>query len=56
VKLDNVVLLPHIASASVETRIRIATMAAENVVAALKGKKPPNLVNKEVSEKIPRDL
>ncbi len=48
VKLDNVVLLPHIASASVETRTTMATMAAENVVAALKGKEPPNLVNKEV--------
>ncbi|MBT9139577.1 MAG: putative 2-hydroxyacid dehydrogenase [Dehalococcoidia bacterium] len=48
VKLDNVVLLPHIASASVETRTKMATMAAENMIAALKGKEPPNLVNKEV--------
>lgn len=43
-ELDNVVLAPHIASASVETRTRMATMAAENVIAALQGKEPPALV------------
>lgn len=48
VELDNVVLLPHIASASVETRTTMATMAAKNMIAALAGKEPPNLVNKEV--------
>jgi glyoxylate reductase len=47
-KLDNVVLLPHIGSASVETRTKMAVMAIENVVAVLKGKIPPNLVNPEV--------
>lgn len=47
-ELDNVVLAPHIASASVETRNRMALMAAENCVAALTGKRPPNLVNSEV--------
>jgi glyoxylate reductase len=47
-KMDNVVLLPHIGSASVETRTKMSTMAAENISAALKGKEPPNLVNKEV--------
>ena len=47
-KLDNVVLLPHIGSASVETRTTMATMAAKNMVAGLNGKQPPNLVNKEV--------
>ncbi|NLY49602.1 MAG: D-glycerate dehydrogenase [Firmicutes bacterium] len=46
--LDNVILLPHIGSASVATRTRMATMAAENGVAALRGELPPNLVNKEV--------
>lgn len=45
VKLDNVVALPHIASASVATRTRMAVMAAENVVAMLTGHTPPNLVN-----------
>ena len=43
--LENVVLAPHIGSASIETRDRMATMAAENIVAALKGQTPPNVVN-----------
>jgi glyoxylate/hydroxypyruvate/2-ketogluconate reductase len=47
-ELKNVVLAPHIASASNETRLRMATMAAENLVAGLTGKRPPNLVNPEV--------
>jgi glyoxylate reductase len=46
--LDNVILLPHIGSASVATRTRMATMAAENAAAALRGELPPNLVNREV--------
>ena len=46
--LENVVLLPHIGSASVETRTRMAVMAAENLVAALRGEVPPNCVNPEV--------
>lgn len=41
IKLPNVVLLPHIGSASIETREAMARLAAENVVAALKGKKMP---------------
>ncbi len=51
-KLSNVMLAPHIASASVETRTRMALLAAENVVAALSGQRPPNLVNPEVWEKV----
>jgi lactate dehydrogenase-like 2-hydroxyacid dehydrogenase len=47
-KLDNVVLAPHIASATVATRRRMSTMAAENVIAALTGKRPPNLLNPEL--------
>ncbi|HHY47638.1 MAG TPA: D-glycerate dehydrogenase [Firmicutes bacterium] len=47
-KLDNLTIAPHIASASVATRTTMATMAAENCVAALKGEVPPNLVNPEV--------
>lgn len=39
-KLDNVVALPHIGSASIPTRTRMATLAAENVVAVLQGKEP----------------
>ena len=46
--LDNIVVAPHIASGSVETRTKMTVMAAENLVAVLKGKVPPNLVNKEV--------
>ena len=43
----NVVLAPHIASASRETRLKMCMMAVENVVAGLKGQRPPNLVNPE---------
>jgi len=48
---ENAVLLPHIASASVETRTKMATMAAENLLAVLAGKMPPNPVNPEVLKK-----
>ena len=47
-KLSNVVLAPHIGSASLETRTKMAKMAAENLVAVLKGVMPKNLVNPEV--------
>lgn len=50
-RLDNVIVAPHIASASIPTRIRMATLAAENLVAALQGKRPPTPVNPEVLEK-----
>ena len=46
--LDNVVLLPHIGSGTVETRIKMATMAMENLADGLSGLVPPNLVNPEV--------
>jgi glyoxylate reductase len=46
--LDNVLITPHVASASVETRTRMATMAAENVIAAFQGRRPPTLVNPQV--------
>jgi glyoxylate reductase len=42
--LENVVLAPHIASASVDTRRRMSMMAAENAIAGLEGRRPPNLV------------
>ncbi len=48
VKLDNVVLLPHIGSASLETRTKMALMAAGSIVAVLSGKRPENVVNPEV--------
>ncbi|MDK2856516.1 MAG: glyoxylate reductase [Bacillota bacterium] len=49
--LDNAILLPHIGSASIATRTRMATMAAENAAAVLRGELPPNLVNPEAWEK-----
>ena len=49
-KRPNVVLAPHIASASIETRTKMACMAAENVVALFSGKRPPNILNPEVLE------
>jgi lactate dehydrogenase-like 2-hydroxyacid dehydrogenase len=48
IEMKNVVLTPHIGSASRETRLRMAMMAAENLLAGLTGKRPPNLLNKEV--------
>ena len=45
---SNVVLAPHIASASLETRTKMAVMAAENVVALLQGQRPVNILNPEV--------
>ncbi len=42
--LDNVVLLPHIGSATYETRLKMAMMAARNLVQGLKGERPENLV------------
>jgi glyoxylate reductase len=47
-KRANTVLTPHQASASIETRTRMACMAAENVVAMFEGKRPPNMLNPEV--------
>ena len=47
-KLDNAVLQPHSASATIESRTKMAIMAAENMVAGLKGEIPTNCVNKEV--------
>jgi glyoxylate reductase len=42
---ENVVLAPHIGSASIETRLQMAKMAAINMAEGLKGNRPPNLVN-----------
>lgn len=47
VDLDNVVCIPHLGSATEATREKMAVMAAENIIAGLKGEKPPNLVNAE---------
>lgn len=45
---DNAVIVPHIASATIWTRTKMALMAAENLLAGLAGETPPNLVNPEV--------
>jgi lactate dehydrogenase-like 2-hydroxyacid dehydrogenase len=50
--LPNVVLLPHLGSASTQTRTRMATMAAENLLAVLGGRIPPNIVNSEVARRL----
>jgi glyoxylate reductase len=47
-KRPNVVMAPHIASASIETRTKMACMAAQNIVAMFKGQRPPNMLNPEV--------
>jgi lactate dehydrogenase-like 2-hydroxyacid dehydrogenase len=47
-KLDNIVLQPHSSSATIETRTKMAVMAAENMVEGLKGEIPTNCVNKDV--------
>ncbi|HSD49955.1 MAG TPA: D-glycerate dehydrogenase [Candidatus Methylomirabilis sp.] len=46
--MKNVVLAPHIASASYETRAKMAMIAAHNCIAGLTGQRPPNLLNPEV--------
>lgn len=46
--MEQVVLLPHIASASLKTRTLMATMASDNLVAHVHGQVPPNIVNPEV--------
>jgi len=46
--MENVCILPHIGSATKETREKMAMMAAENIVAALKGEKMPQVINPEV--------
>ncbi len=49
--MENVVLLPHIASASLDTRTRMAILASKNLVAHASGQRPPNILNPEVLEK-----
>jgi lactate dehydrogenase-like 2-hydroxyacid dehydrogenase len=46
--LDNVVLTPHIGSSSRATRLAMAMVAADNLIAALHGERPPNLLNPQV--------
>jgi glyoxylate reductase len=52
-KFENVVLAPHISSASYETRSKMAEMVADNLVAFFEGKKPPNLLNPDAMKAKP---
>ena len=47
-ELDNVVMLPHIGSATVEARTKMAELVVENLKAFFNGKIPPTVVNKEL--------
>jgi len=51
IKMDNVVAVPHIGSASTETRGSMSDIAAENLLAVLEGRKPVSCVNPEVLKK-----
>jgi glyoxylate reductase len=44
-KMKNVILLPHIGSASTETRVRMGRMVLENLIAVFSEGKPPNMIN-----------
>ena len=44
-ELDNVTLLPHVGSGTLETRTRMAVLAVENLLAGLRGDVPPNILN-----------
>jgi len=46
-ELDNVVLAPHLGSATIEARTKMSVIAAENIIAVLNGQKPNNCVNQE---------
>jgi glyoxylate reductase len=48
VKMPNVVLTPHLGSAVMEVREKMANIVVDNILAVLEGKRPPNIVNPEV--------
>lgn len=50
---DNLIGTPHIASATINARVKMSELAANNLIAVLKGEMPPHLVNKEVLETRP---
>jgi lactate dehydrogenase-like 2-hydroxyacid dehydrogenase len=56
VALDNVVIVPHIASATTETRLKMGEIAVRNIVNVLAGKAPDTCVNPEVLRQISRDF
>ncbi len=50
-ELDNAVVIPHLGSATVETRIAMGLLAADNLIVGLEGRRPPTLINPEVWER-----
>lgn len=44
-ELDNAILCPHIASATIDTRTKMGTIAVSNILAAMRGELPPNCLN-----------
>jgi phosphogluconate 2-dehydrogenase len=48
--LDNAVVIPHLGSATVETRDAMGLLAADNLIAALEGRRPPSLLNPDAWE------
>lgn len=55
--LENLIIAPHIASASQRTREKMSVMAAENLIAGVSGERLPNCVNPEVLEsRKPEDM
>jgi glyoxylate reductase len=49
-ELDNAVIIPHLGSATVDTRLAMGMLAADNLFAALEGKRPPTLINPDAWE------
>jgi glyoxylate reductase len=50
-KMENVMLVPHIGSATSATREKMSLVAVKNILAVLKGEIPPNILNPEISHK-----
>jgi len=48
INLSNVVLTPHLGSAAIDTRERVADIVVENIIAVIEGRRPPNIFNPEV--------
>ena len=50
-ELDNATVIPHLGSATVDTRLAMGMLAAENLIAALEGRRPPTLLNPQAWER-----
>lgn len=48
IQLPNVVLTPHLGSAALDTRVRVAAILVDNVIAVIEGRRPPNIFNPEI--------